>query len=249
MTDVLLARIRKLLAKAEDPAATAAESETYTAKAAELIATYGVDRALLAEELPGSDVIGDRIVTLPAPYARDKAALLTQVAVPLRCRTVLRERRDPSGAREFSVHLFGFASDLERADLLFTSLLLQATTQLSRVSPPWRESVAAYRRSWLAGFGAAVAARLSAAEERAAEEAGRVRTADPDRTPGAASVALVLADRTDQVDAARDRTYPHLERGRRRELSGSGGRSGYAAGRRADLGSTRLGGARAPIGR
>ena len=52
MTDVLLTRIRKLLAKAEDPAATAAESETYTAKAAELIATYGVDRALLAEELP-----------------------------------------------------------------------------------------------------------------------------------------------------------------------------------------------------
>jgi len=43
-----LGRVRKLLAKAEDPAVTAAEAELYNAKAAELIARHGIDAALLA---------------------------------------------------------------------------------------------------------------------------------------------------------------------------------------------------------
>ena len=48
MSDPLLARVRKLLAKAEDPACTPAEAEAFTAKATELIAKYGVDQALLS---------------------------------------------------------------------------------------------------------------------------------------------------------------------------------------------------------
>ena len=36
--DTLLARVRKLLSKAEDPAVTEAEAESYNTKAAELIA-------------------------------------------------------------------------------------------------------------------------------------------------------------------------------------------------------------------
>ena len=69
----LLAKVRKILTKAEDPATTPEEAELYTAKAAELIATYGIDQALLAESRPGTDVIGDRVVVLEAPYALDKA--------------------------------------------------------------------------------------------------------------------------------------------------------------------------------
>jgi cytosine/adenosine deaminase-related metal-dependent hydrolase len=44
----LLERVRKLLAKAEAQGATPAEAEALTAKAAELMARYGIDRALLA---------------------------------------------------------------------------------------------------------------------------------------------------------------------------------------------------------
>jgi hypothetical protein len=44
-----------------------------------------------------------------------------------------------------------------------------------------------------------------------------------------------------EVRAARDREYPHLRTASARNLSGSGGRSGYLAGQRADLGGTRVG--------
>ena len=49
-----LERVRKLLAKAEDPACTPAEAAALNDKAAELIAKYGVDRALLAAPHPRS---------------------------------------------------------------------------------------------------------------------------------------------------------------------------------------------------
>ena len=77
MSDDILAKVRKILAKAEDLAAKPEEAETYTAKAAELVAAYGIDWALLAQTEPGSDVVGDRVVLLDPPYALDKAGLLS----------------------------------------------------------------------------------------------------------------------------------------------------------------------------
>jgi hypothetical protein len=239
-----LAKIRKLLAKAEDPAATAEEAQTYTAKAAELMAAYGIDRALLAEQDPASDCVGDRVVVLDAPYALDKATLLSSVASALRCRAVRRVRHigrvGPRATKQVSIHLFGFDSDLLRVEILFTSLLMQAQSALVRVdAPPW-ESLAAYRRSWLAGFTAAVTRRLHEAEERAAREAQAARDGSPDGagsdTSGQRPVALVLVDRGSRVEAAMDAEYPHLRTAASRQLSGSGGRSGWQAGQRADLG-------------
>jgi hypothetical protein len=236
-SDTVLARVRKILAKAEDPAATREEAETYTAKAAELIAAYGIDRALLAETSPGSDVVGDRVVVLDAPYALDKANLLSGVASALRCQAVQRTRHDVDG-KQLSMHLFGYDSDLARAEVLYTSLLLQATSALQRSVAPPGEHLAAYRRSWLAGFTAAVVRRLRESEERAARTAEDSRN---HRTHEGRSVSLVLADRSMAVRAARDQEYPHLRSASARRLSGSGGRSGYLAGQRADLGGTRVG--------
>jgi Protein of unknown function (DUF2786) len=219
--DPLLARVRKLLAKAEDPACTPAEAEAFTAKAAELIAKYGVDQALLAGTDPALDPVGDRIVTVLAPYARDKAGLLGAVAVALRCRVVHLERRGTA-----RIHLFGHAADLERVELLFTSLLVQAAHGLAATEVPSFDHPAAFRRSWLVGFTEAIRARLTEAERAAAAEA-----------PGA---ELVLVDRTELVDRRRDETYPNLIRLGPRRLAGSGRRQGYAAGRTADLGGTGL---------
>ncbi len=168
--DEILAKVRKILTKAEDPAATPHEAETYTAKAAELMAAYGIDRALLAAASPESDLVGDRVVLLDAPYALDKAGLLNAVALALRCRAVQRVRRGASG-KQISMHLFGFDSDLFRVEVLYTSLLVQATTMLNRTTAPPYESLAAYRRSWLAGFTAAVAQRLAEAEMKAEADA------------------------------------------------------------------------------
>jgi hypothetical protein len=216
MSDLLLARVRKLLAKAEDPACTSAEAEAFTAKATELIAKYGVDRALLAAQDPAIDPVGDRIVPLDAPYALDKAGLLAAVAVPLGCRVVRRTR---DGVK---VHLFGHDADLERVELLFTSLLVQAAHGLAAVRVPPHEHAAAFRRSWLAGFAHAIGARLWQAETVAAA--------------GAPGAELVLVRRLGLVDQRMAEAYPRLRTAGRRRLAGGGLEHGYAAGRAADLG-------------
>lgn len=217
LSDALLARVRKLLAMAEDPACTPGEAEAFTAKAAELIAKYGVDQAMLAVADPAADPVGDRVVTIEPPYAPDKSALLAAVAAPMRCRVVVLERRGRTRS-----HLFGHRADLERVELLFTSLLVQAAHGIAASPVPAGEHAAAYRRSWMAGYTAAISGRLWAAERSAAAE-----------TPGA---ELVLVDRTGLVERRRDEMYPRLARMRPRRLRGGGMARGYQAGQTAHLG-------------
>lgn len=219
--------IRKLLAKA-DGAATVPEAESYTAKAMELMARHGIDAAVLGAVHPGSDKIDATGVEISDPYSAGKARLLAWMASALRCRAVLHEAW---GGKVAAVTVFGFASDRERVELLYTSLLLQATGQLARQRPPFRgESVAAYRRSWLHGFAVEVQRRLVAAEELAEHEATR------HVPPGQATVGLVLAERATRVESAFAAAYPRLGTSRRSMLSGSGYAAGAAAGGRADLG-------------
>lgn len=116
------------------------------------------------------------------------------------------------------MRVYGFASDLERVELLYASLLLQATRDLVHVRPDYYgESTAAYRRSWLAGFASAVYSRLLRAEQRA--------TAEQPATDSGTSTALVLRDRADRVDSFVHAAHPRLRTMRRRNLSG-GGRTG-----------------------
>jgi hypothetical protein len=238
-----LGRIRKLLARAER-AGTPAEAQACTDKAVELMARHGIDMALLAAAEPGVDEIGATRVEVADPYSAGKARLLGWTASALRCRAVLHEMRGPrrlGGGRIGAVTVFGFASDRERVEVLFTSLLLQAQAQLAAQRPPHAdESVAAYRRSWLHGFAVQVHRRLVDAEHRAEERAGQGSADDPG-VPGA---EVVLADRRSRVEQAYAEAFPALGRGRRSVLSGSGFAAGAAAGDRADLGAGALGGRR-----
>src|SRR6202043_1328016 len=101
--DALLARVRKLLAKAEAEGVTPAEAQALTAKAAELMAKYGIDRALLAAERPETDRPADRVLDVDNPWARVQARLLCGIASAMRCQCVVLPRTDP-GAR---IHVFG----------------------------------------------------------------------------------------------------------------------------------------------
>ncbi len=231
--DRLLDRVRKLLAKAEAEGVTAAEAQALTAKAAELMAKYGIDRALLAARRPETDRPDNRIVQLYNPWARVQAHLLCGLAAALRCQCILLP--SPAGQR---VHVFGYASDIERADVLYTSVLVQMWHGLVASQVPAAAgagstgSVRAWRRSWLLGFATAVIARVRAAEQHAAQSA-----ADPGREPGHA--ALVLADRAMVIRQQVAHAYPRT-RTARVTYSGSGYGAGYAQGRRADIGSGRV---------
>jgi hypothetical protein len=226
----LLERVRKLLAKAESAGTAPAEAESLTAKAAELMARYGIDRALLAAQQPETDAPADRKIDIDNPWARVQGHLLCGLASALRCQCVILPRSGP-GTR---IHIFGFASDIERTDLLYTSLLVQMWQGLAATEVPgWSRSPRAWRRSWLLGFTSAVVARVRAAEQHAAEQAEREHTGTG---PG---TELVLADRQQIIQHAIDHAYPQTRK-TKMTYSGSGYGAGYAKGQQADLGSGSL---------
>jgi hypothetical protein len=201
-----------------------------------------VDSALLAAADPTVDPVGDLVIEVLAPYALDKCTLLAGVANALRCQGVRRQGwADRGGAdrgwyerrKTFSMHLFGHDSDLRRTEVLFTSLLVQAGYALVAQDVPEWENVAAYRRSWFAGYTFAIVARLREAEERAAASAADDQT-------GGRSMALVLADRSAEVAQRVAEAYPRIRFAEPRRLAGGGMEHGYEAGRRADLGAPRV---------
>ena len=230
VADPLLARVRKLLAKAENTGVTPAEAEALTAKAAELMAKYGIDRALLAADRPETDRPADRVIDVGNPWARVQAHLLCGLASALRCQCVILPRPGP-GSR---IHIFGYSSDIERTDVLYTSLLVQMWQGLAATQVPgWSRSPRAWRRSWLLGFAAAVIARVRAAEDEATRRATAPAAGSGSRT------SLVLADRSLVIRHNIEQAYP-VTRKSRVTYSGNGYGAGYTQGQRADIGTARL---------
>src|SRR3954462_8726938 len=87
--DRVLDKVRKLLARAEHPSTPPPEAEAMSEKAAELMARYAIDRALIEQ---GDNAQGGpqrRDIQILAPYAMPKSVLLTQIASPYRVRTII----------------------------------------------------------------------------------------------------------------------------------------------------------------
>ena len=228
----LLDRVRKLLTKAEDEGCSPAEAEALTAKAAELMARYGIDRALLGALHPETDRPADRVFMLANPWGDVKRHLLAGLAMALRCQCV--QTRSDQGTR---LHVFGYTSDLERADILFTSLLVQMARALAQQAVPgYGGEARAWRRSWMLGYAAAVVARVRAAEEAAAASAG---AAGAEGAAHGQSAALVLADRSLVVRRQVATAYPRLRKARV-TYSGGGYGDGYREGQKADIGGGKL---------
>jgi len=222
-----LETVRKLLAKAEAEGTTPQEAEALTAKAAELMARYGIDRARLGALHPETDKPGSKIIDIDNPWAQVRAHLLAGISGAMGCQCVLLSPKG-SGAR---IHVFGYESDLERADILYTSLLLQMASGLRQAArPAYVPSVRAWSRSWLLGFTTAVITRVKAAEENAL---GAARAED--EAAGGPSTALVLADRSLRVRNELSTAYP-VTRKTRITYSGKGYSDGYSKGQRADIG-------------
>lgn len=228
----VLDRVRKLLAKAEHPGTPAEEAQAFSAKASALMAAYAIDQALVEASRPSAATPIVREIEVDAPYAMPRAVLLDRVARAHRVRTVIGPDAG-SGRRRCT--LVGFPVDLDIVEVLFTSLLLQASTAMLHASSDL-DRPKAFRRAFLLGYADVIGARLATVREQTDADADRGR-------PGA---ALVLADRSDKVDALFAREFPHLRRLRMTTTSGGGLSAGRAAGARADLSAmgARVGGGR-----
>lgn len=226
------AKIRALLAKAEDPAASPEEAEAYFAKAAALMAKYGIEQAMLAESRPETDELSNREFEIKGKYVPDRASLLFSIGNALGAKNVYWTRTDrETGKRYRLVKIYAHASTLDRIEMLFASLQLQALNGMAKVRPQYGESLTAYRKSWLAGFASTVYRRLIEAESAA------VREADGKGT----GAELVLVKREAAVERFFKQAHPNVKPGPKRRLTGTGWRDGKAAGERADLGGRRIG--------
>ncbi|MFE9925176.1 DUF2786 domain-containing protein [Streptomyces sp. NPDC005774] len=232
-----LAKIKALLAKAEDPAALPEEAELYFAKAAELMAEYGIEQAMLADAKPETDKIGERTFNVKGKYMADRSSLLFAIAHALGARNVYWSLTDPLTRKRYRrVRVYAHESTLSRIELLFSSLQLQALNGVQHARSQYGESTIAYRKSWLAGFASSVRNRLDEAEESALRDATR--------EAGTAGAELVLVKREEAVAAFFKRAHPKIKTAPSRRLTGTGWGDGRAAGERADLGRGHLSGNR-----
>ena len=231
--------IRGLLAKAASTEFEA-EAEALNERAAALMARHGIEDAQLAASGQEADTIGQlRIDMGEGPYSAERSSLLGVIAHAMRCQCIGYTPRN--GRRVLYSLIVGYRSDLDRVELLYTSLLLQATTQVRRVrqEPAPRgqgQSLSAYRRAWFLGFVTSVKHRLEAAETRAAAEA-----AAADKARRGPSTELVLADRRTAVAAVFADAFPNARQVRYSINSASGYNAGRRAGERADLNQPRVG--------
>ncbi|GAA3226187.1 DUF2786 domain-containing protein [Actinocorallia longicatena] len=192
MEQRMLDKVRALLHKAESTEFPE-EAEALTARAQELIARYNLDEALVSV---GVGRPGDRAVVVEQPYAGPKAMLLHVVADANRCRSVWHRERGRAT-------VLGFPGDLLAVELLFTSLLVQATAAMlragSRQDHYGRSRTRSFRHSFLSAYAQRIGERLRQATEQAVADS----TAD---------LRPVLASRNAAVDQSVAELFPQLRR-------------------------------------
>ncbi|MGP4029098.1 DUF2786 domain-containing protein [Actinomadura sp. 3N407] len=214
-----LGRVRALLAKAESTEFPE-EAEALSARAQELMARHSIDHALLAAETGDMGGPAGRRIAVDNPYDSPKAVLLTVVADANRCRAVWHRELG------FST-VVGYPADLAAVEMLFTSLLVQATSAMVHAGPRrdarGRSRTRSFRHAFLNAYAARIGERLREAADRATASAG------------GNVLVPVLAVRDRAVEQAVGTMFPNLARGRAGSVSNY---EGWVAGRAAaDLAS------------
>ena len=218
----LLVRVRALLAKAESTTFPE-EADSLTVKAQELMTRHSIDHAMLhgheSEHVPSA-----RRIPVDDPYLMAKFELLSQIGHANRCRAV--------GYKQLGfATVIGFDIDLDIVELLFTSLLVQATAAMlaagTQVDLDGRSTTRSFRQSFLVSFALRIGERLQAAAAATVQQAGE--------EIGSALVP-VLAEQEEAIETARDAVFPHLRKVRSRATHAGGWDAGRAAADQADLG-------------
>lgn len=221
-SDAVMRRVLALLAKAESTEYPE-EAEALLTKAQELMARHAIDGALLVAR---GDARPERVTTVSLfvepPYARPKVLLLTAVAHANGCRVVSRGSVDGDG---HEWRLFGFERDLHHVPTLFAALSMHATRSMLGTDAEG-VSIRRFRHSFLLSYALRIGERLREASARAQDAAG---------VAAGVSTAVVLRDRSRDVDEAVAAQFPRLGRMRVSASSGHGWARGQAAADRAGL--------------
>lgn len=225
LTETMLDRVRRLLALAEDDGATEAEALLATTRAAEIMAKYSIDAAMLAAKADMREVPCDKVITFEQPYAKQHVWFYCAILRAFRGDAVIIQQPTRGRAKNIDVYqlrVYAFEADLMAVDILYTSLLLQAANQLK--SPPKYEHAKTWKVSFWAGFTSVISTRLQQANETATD------------STKVAGTDIVLRDRSLAVKAKKELDYPKLRIIRSSGYrSNAGYNSGKEAGERANL--------------
>jgi hypothetical protein len=232
----LLARISKLLAKAEGTD-NPNEAEAFSAKAAQLIAEHRIDPDHVREALDHGELGLRRIPLGRGAYVRARLALLSAVAGAHDCEVVFE-----TGAQGTTALLAGYRADLDVTEVLYTSLHAQAAHQMAAERRRTPAATMRWRRSFLFGFASRVAELFAEARSRATTDA-RSTVGAPTLFDDALPATLAREERVREYAA---RAFGRVVAASRPAPAQSTAFShGHRAAGGVDLGRSRLGGRRA----
>lgn len=233
MTDKT-ATVRKLLAKAER-AGSEHEAEAFRAKATELMIKFSIDEAVLSAGDHSTDTLGSRRIVITGAYAKPLSSLLNQISIAFETKAI----RIQSGS-ETVIMVYGWESDLDLVEVLFSSLQIQAMREAKMSHRANRHiNGRSWTTSFVVGFAGRVGSRLKAQRVQAVKDTG-------DST----GTELAIFDRSRAVAVAFRTAHPRTTRaGGSRVGARTGYYSGQRAGDRADLGQGGLGGRRVALAR
>ena len=167
---------------------------------------HTINEALLAAETgaagtgpAGQAGASGRRLFVDSPYELAKTDLLDVVAAVNRCRAVRHQNLGLST-------VLGFPGDLDAVEMLFASLLVQATAAMVRAGPHRDDAGPPGTRSFRQSFLASYAQRVG---ERLAEAAGAAQRQAVADAPDS-GVLPVLAARHRVVDEAVRKMFPDL---------------------------------------
>jgi hypothetical protein len=236
-------RVAKLLAQAEGSGVTKEEAQTFAAKAAELLARYGLDAATVrAEKGQKAEAVTryDFTVSGQGWHGKARASLVYSVAEAYGCEVcTIGNKMD---GKDRLVAMIGTTSMIEALKILLPSILLQAETSGVKAAKEHMAQAGAFidtaankniqrrtfLRSYLEGYGMGVAEKITNSRAAMADEVkGK---------PG----ELVLASDADRIKAEFTKRFPKLGTTAADKVSVAGLVAGKRAGRTADTGQTRV---------
>lgn len=228
-----LDKIRGLLAKAE-ASTFPDEAKAFFEGAQRLMTQYSIDEAMVRDARPMSSRPIVVKVPLVVPYIRAKGMLLAVVAKANSCQ-VLAPWKVRGKGDTVSYSLFGFESNVGIVESMFTSLLVQMTSELIACEKDIPAGVhgKTWKNNFLLGFATEIQTRLQRAKKEVVRETGMGLVLVREE----AKVSEFIADTIGKTTKS---TSYNTYNGQARE-------AGRAAGSRASMG-TGVGGSRGVIG-